>query len=226
MSEATITDCDYKLSNGKRVDFWTVVRTILEKNPGCRAKKLVAEVRARADRCKSTLYPHLESWILQGKCFREKGKYYLPEQWYRHKRELEHSFRILRMSSKWNILQERLDKVGGYLLDLEHRKLTLGDQDPITGWRKENYDRIIPIQGIIVDKGAVELAAAVPIVVPEKYNALLLTPSIINQVIREDDQIYWPDKLKLYKIKKIKTILDGYESSYIIAMLKELRHIN
>ena len=130
------------------------------------------------------------------------------------------------MTSKWNILKKRLEKEGGYLLDLEHQKLKLGDRDPETGWPKENYDQVIPIQGIIVLQGAEDLADALQISIPEKYSACLFTPSIINQVIREDDQIYWPDKLKLYKIKKVKTIFDGYESTYIMAMLKELRHID
>ena len=120
---------------------------------------------------------------------------------------------------------ERSEKFGGYLLDLEHQKLILGDQDPETGWFKENYDHIIPIQGIIVDKGAVDLVFALPIIIPEKYSACLLTPSTSNQEIIEDDQIYWGDKNKLYKVKKITPILDGYETSYFIAMLIELRII-
>ena len=133
---------------------------------------------------------------------------------------------VMNLPSKWETLKERTEKFGGHLLDLEIRKLELGEQDPITGWYKENYDQNFPIQGIIVLKGAKDLAAAIPIVIPEKYNACLFTPSISNQEIIEDDQVYWPNKVKRYKIKKVKTIIDGYESSYIIAMLNEIRFTN
>ena len=129
------------------------------------------------------------------------------------------------MTSKWNILQKRLEKEGGYLLDLEHQKMKLGDRDPETGWPKENYDQVLPIQGIIVLKGATDLAAAIKIIIPEKYDAFIFTPSLVNEVIRPDDQIYWRDKRKLYKVKKIDKISDPYETSYVILKVVEIRII-
>lgn len=204
------------------MDIWTTVRTILEKNPGCRAKKLVAEVRERADLGRSTLYDHLGSWTLRKKCFREKGKYYLPKQWHRHKREIQQPFEILRIPGEWKTLRGRVEKFGLPLLDLKIRKLELGERDPKTGWPKANFDRVLPIQGIVVFNGATDLAAAIPIIIPEKYDACLFTPNLINEVIRIDDQVDWSDKLKLYTIKKVTQIYDGIEPSYIIAMLTEL----
>ena len=137
---------------------------------------------------------------------------------------LEHkSSNVINIPSKWKTLKERSEKFGGYLLDLQIRKLKVGERDPETGWPKENYDQVIPIQGIIVPKGATDLAAAIPITIPEKYGARLFTPSLFNKVIREDNQLFWSDKLKLYKIKEVTQIFDGYDLSYIIAKLIELK---
>ena len=127
--------------------------------------------------------------------------------------------------SKWKKLKEIAEKFGGYLLDLEHQKLKLGDRDPETGWPKENYDQVLPIQGIIVLKGATDLAAAIKIIIPEKYDAFIFTPSLVNEVIRPDDQIYWRDKRKLYKVKKIDKISDPYETSYVILKVVKIRII-
>ena len=226
MSEVTITDCDEKMSNGKRVDIWTEFRTVLKKNPGIKAKYLLLKLRKRIDLSKSTIYYHLSSWELQKRYYRENAKYYLPDDWRRYRNEIENKVnKTKRLPGKWEVLKEELGIVGGYLLDLEHQKLKLGDRDPETGWPKENYDQVIPIQGIIFQKGATDLAAAVPIIIPEKYDAFIYTPSLVNEVIRPDDQIYWRDKRKLYKVKKIDEISDPYETSYVILKVVKIRII-
>ena len=62
------------------MDFWTVLRTILEKNPGIAAKKLIEKLRGRLHLSRSTIYERLGSLDLQGKIEREKGRYYLKGQ--------------------------------------------------------------------------------------------------------------------------------------------------
>jgi hypothetical protein len=59
------------------MDYWTVVRTILEKNPGIRAKELITKLRGRIGLSRSSIYEHLGSLELKGRIEREKGRYYL-----------------------------------------------------------------------------------------------------------------------------------------------------
>lgn len=68
-----------KLSTVKRLDFWTVVRTILENNPGIQAKFLILELRGKTRMSRSTIYDHLCTFDNQDRIYREKGKYYLPK---------------------------------------------------------------------------------------------------------------------------------------------------
>lgn len=73
------TDCERKLSNGRRMDIWTATRTVLEKNPGIKAEYLIEKLRGKTGLSRSTIYEHLGSFELQGKVKREKGHYYLAE---------------------------------------------------------------------------------------------------------------------------------------------------
>jgi predicted transcriptional regulator len=73
------TDCDLDLSNVKRMNIWTVVRTVLEKNPGIKAKELIKKVRGKTGLSRSTIYEHLNSLVLRGMIYREKGKYWLEK---------------------------------------------------------------------------------------------------------------------------------------------------
>ena len=67
------------MSNVKRMDIWTVVRTILEKNPGIKGDKLWRKVREKTDLSRSTIYGHLSSFELKDKIYREKGRYWLEK---------------------------------------------------------------------------------------------------------------------------------------------------
>jgi len=71
------TDCVLKLSNVKRLDIWTVIRTILEKNPGIRARELIEKMREKTGLSRSTVYAHLYTFHNQGKVHRVKGRYWL-----------------------------------------------------------------------------------------------------------------------------------------------------
>jgi hypothetical protein len=66
------------------MDFWTVTRTVLEKNPGMKAKLLLMELEKRTELSRSTVYSHLESLVIKEEIFREKGRYYLPRHWQGH----------------------------------------------------------------------------------------------------------------------------------------------
>ena len=63
------------------MDIWIVTRTVLEKNPGIRAKSLLEKVEKKTKRSRSTIYEHLNSFELKREIHREKGRYYLPHQW-------------------------------------------------------------------------------------------------------------------------------------------------
>jgi len=62
------------------MDIWTDVQTILEKNPGLRAKYLIQELREKTGLGRSMIYDHLHTFHNQNKIYREKGRYYLPHQ--------------------------------------------------------------------------------------------------------------------------------------------------
>lgn len=61
------------------MDIWTVTRTVLEKNPGVKAKYLIKELEGKTGLARSTIYEHLGSFDLRGKIQREKGHYFLAE---------------------------------------------------------------------------------------------------------------------------------------------------
>jgi hypothetical protein len=74
------TDCDADLSNVKRMDIWTAIRTILEQNPGIKSGQLWRKVREKTGLSRSTLYVHFDSLAERKKICRDKGRYFLPEQ--------------------------------------------------------------------------------------------------------------------------------------------------
>lgn len=74
----------------------------LEKNPGIKAKELITKVRDKTGLSRSTIYSHLESFDLQGKIHRERGRYWLPGQKRAEALELDKTFRdfIVKESSE------------------------------------------------------------------------------------------------------------------------------
>ena len=74
------TDCDTDLFNVKRMNIWTVVRKILEENPGIKGGQLWKKVGEKTGLSRSTLYVHFDSFIERENIFRDNGKYFLPEQ--------------------------------------------------------------------------------------------------------------------------------------------------
>lgn len=126
------TDCGAKLSNVKRMDVWTVVRTVLEKSPGIKAKELIRKVREKTGLARSTIYDRMASFELQGKIYREKGRYYLekpqkpskPSWW---ERRAERKF----LEKKYN--DERLDESIRELqceLAINREEMLLDEDDP------------------------------------------------------------------------------------------------
>jgi DNA-binding transcriptional ArsR family regulator len=59
------------------MNIWTVVRTVLEKNPSIKAKDLIRKVREKTDLSRSTIYGDLFSYEQRGMIYREKGHYWL-----------------------------------------------------------------------------------------------------------------------------------------------------
>ena len=69
------------MSNVKRLDVWTVVRTILEQNPGIKSGQLWRKVGEKTGYGRSALYERFDSFEEQGKIVRDKGKCFFPEQY-------------------------------------------------------------------------------------------------------------------------------------------------
>jgi hypothetical protein len=100
------------------------------------------------------------------------------------------------------------------LIDLSIEKLELGDKpDPITGWHEKIYDKILPVQGVIILKGAKELEAAASMRVPNEYLGFLLTQGAVE----ECDRFRW--RGEMYVIQEVEDVIDGYDFGYRIAKL-------
>lgn len=67
------------MSDVKRMDIWTAVQTVLEKNPGIQAKYFISKLRDKTGLCRSVIYDHLGSFNRRGKIYREKGRYWLEK---------------------------------------------------------------------------------------------------------------------------------------------------
>jgi hypothetical protein len=117
-------------------------------------------------------------------------------------------------TSLWNRLQLKIMAVGVSLVDMRIEKFELGNKpDPITGWYEEIYEKVLPIKGIVILKGAKELEAATSIYVPKEYLGFLLTQGAVE----ECDRFMW--RGKMYVIQEVEEVIDGYDFSYRIAKL-------
>ena len=67
------------MSNGKTMDIEMVTRTILEKNPGLKANRLLEKVSKKTGKGRSAIYEAWEHLENQCKIYREKGCYYLEK---------------------------------------------------------------------------------------------------------------------------------------------------
>jgi len=118
--------------------------------------------------------------------------------------------------SLWDRLKCKLEEMGGNLVDLRVDKFELSDtRDPITGWRKKRYTKS-SIKGIMILRGALELAAAAGIYIAHEYDAVLLTADPIEDM----DRLWW--KSRLYEVKDVEERYDGYNLSYRTAKLAKL----
>lgn len=76
------------------MDIWTVVRTILEKNPGINGGQLWRKVQEKTGLSRSTIYDHLYTFHNQDKIYRKKGRYWLStidSEWKGRRATLRHS---------------------------------------------------------------------------------------------------------------------------------------
>jgi transposase-like protein len=121
---------------------------------------------------------------------------------------------FVELQSLWDRLRQKLLVAGGSLIDLKIEKLELGDErDPITGWYETIYDKLLPVQGIIILKGAKELETAASLHVPKEYLGFLLTQGNVE----EGDRFSW--RSKRYVIQEVEEVIDGYDVGYRIAKL-------
>ena len=68
-----------ELSDGKRMEILTAVRTVLKKSPGIKAKELIRKVHDLTGLGRSTIYEHLFSFVHKGKIYREGSRYWLQK---------------------------------------------------------------------------------------------------------------------------------------------------
>jgi hypothetical protein len=61
------------------MEIWTAVRTVLKSSPAIRHKDLIPKLIQLTGKAKSTIDENLTSLELQGKIWRESGKYYLEK---------------------------------------------------------------------------------------------------------------------------------------------------
>jgi len=61
------------------MDYWAIVRSILEKTPKIKSKELRSKFRKKTHLSESTTYYHFAKFIDEGKLMQEKGWYWLPE---------------------------------------------------------------------------------------------------------------------------------------------------
>ena len=104
----TYTNNWQELSNVKRMDIWTAVQRVLEKNPGIRAKFLIPELEEKTGLARSTINEHLTSFDIKKKIYREKGRYWLkkPETTKRSIKSQFGFFEWLKHRNEQKILEE------------------------------------------------------------------------------------------------------------------------
>lgn len=61
------------------MDIWTATRTFLKRNPGVRRKELLPYVIRKTGKGKSAICDEWSSLDLQGKIYRDKGRYWLEK---------------------------------------------------------------------------------------------------------------------------------------------------
>lgn len=67
------------MSNVKKLNIETIIRTVLEKNPAIKANDLVKKVGGKTGLSRSTIYVHLGSLDNGKKIFRDNGRYWIEK---------------------------------------------------------------------------------------------------------------------------------------------------
>ena len=89
------------------MDFWRVVRTILEKSPKVKSKELRSKIRQKTGLSESTIYANLFSLSLKGRIIRKKGWYSLPKPaTLAHSKQLSIGFEAI-LAEDWHLYQPK-----------------------------------------------------------------------------------------------------------------------
>lgn len=137
------------MSNVKRMDIWKVVRTVLEKNPGLKGGQLWRKVRGKTGLSRSTIYYHLESFGMQGKIRREKGRYWLPKSrlkgrraTLRHRRQLSLGLKAI-LGEDWFLYrpyEDRSEVRARWREEIEYKGIRY--KELATEYLRKNYPKI------------------------------------------------------------------------------------
>jgi hypothetical protein len=176
------------------------------------------EVRARIldqnDSSKNE-YTIIRSWTYDPK---EKEWFYEPKAF------TEDSVNLLSPLSLWGNMLSQLQRAGGHLIKLKLEKLRLGKQDTVTGWYEKLYDPV-PIEGVIILKGAAKLEEALRLGIPRNYSSFLIMgiPAAFLATpvsVEEGDRFMWQNKM--YEVKDTQQFFEGETLSYTLAKLANL----
>ena len=137
-------------------------------------------------------------------------------------KQTERSYSLSNYTEKeslWNRLKQKLLDAGAPLIDLKIEKFELGEQDPVTN-AHAIYVKVLPVQGIMILRGAKELEAAASLQVPHEYLGFLLTQGAVY----ERGRFSW--RGNQYEIQEVEEVIDGYEFGYNIAKLVYQYHLS
>jgi hypothetical protein len=121
-------------------------------------------------------------------------------------------------STLWDIMLSGLQEAAGHLLKLKLEKLRLV-KNQATGKCEKIYDSM-PIEGVIILRGAAKLEDALHSLIPRRnidflmfgiLDDLLVTPVSVQ----ENDRIVWQNKK--YEVTAVKQFFDGETLSYSLA---------
>lgn len=91
------------MSNVKKLNIETIIRTVLEKNPAIKPKDLVKKVGDKTGLSRSTIYVHISSLVTRKEIFKDKGRYWIEEP----KKEIECARSGFGFFEYWNHRDER-----------------------------------------------------------------------------------------------------------------------
>lgn len=122
-------------------------------------------------------------------------------------------YNFVERPSLWDRVKKKCLEAGGPLIDLTLERLVLGEEQGPYGHYPISFESEF-IKGVIIPRGALELAVAASVTVLDNYSAFILTQTCVDK----GDHVIWRDYL--YEVKTVDEIYDGNELSYRVVKLE------